>query len=130
MSDVITFQSVGDFKKTTAFLKYLTSKELFSILDDYGERGVELLSSKTPIRTGETAGSWSYEKRISVDGISIEWYNSKLSNDGKTPVVFLIINGHGTRTGGYVPPNDFVTPVMERLFKEATDAVWKAVTSS
>lgn len=129
MSGIISFESSGDFNKTIKFLKAITSKEIYSILDKYGEMGVEALSSKTPVRTGETASSWSYKTMVTPVGISIEWYNSRLANDGRTPLIFLIINGHGTRTGGYVLPNDFVTPTMQTIFDEASDAIWKAVTS-
>ena len=129
MSALISFDSPGDFSKTTKFLKAIASKEIYSMLDEYGEMGVELLSSNTPVRTGATAASWRYEKRITPTGISLEWFNSRLSNDGQTPLIFLIISGHGTRTGGYIPPNDFVTPTMQKVFDDAAEAIWKAVTS-
>lgn len=129
MGNIITLTSSGDFKKTRKFLRSIKEKRIYDILDDYGKRGVDILSKNTPVRTGVTAGSWTYVKEYSSDQISLEWHNTNMANDGKTPVVILIIKGHGTRTGGYVAPNDFVSPIMEQLFKEAADAVWKAVTS-
>ncbi len=129
VSGVITFQSSGDFKKTTTFLKAIASKKMYEVLDSYGQKGVEVLSDNTPVRTGDTAGSWYYDKKVTAGGVCLEWYNSKKASDGTTPLIFLIINGHGTRTGGYVPPNDFVKNSMETVFTEAADAVWKVVTS-
>ncbi len=119
----------GDFKKTLSFLENIRKLRIDSILDRYGQKGVDALSDATPKRTGVTANSWRYEKKNNSSGISLEWYNDSLALDGKTPLVILIIKGHGTRNGGYVPPNDFLTPIMEGILKEATDAVWKAVTS-
>lgn len=129
MGNIVTLKSSGDFKKTFSFLKKIKEKRIYDILDLYGQQGVAILSANTPKKTGVTASSWTYVKEVSQERISLEWHNTNMANDGKTPVVILIIKGHGTRTGGYVPPNDFVTPVMEQLFQEASDAVWKVVTS-
>lgn len=129
VGNVITISSSGDFKKTNAFLRKIKEKQIYDILDSYGQKGAQILSESTPVRTGKTAASWTYVKEVSGDHISLEWHNSNMSNDGFTPVVILIIKGHGTKTGGYVAPNDFVTPLMETLYQEAADAVWKVVTS-
>lgn len=131
MSGIVTLSTRGDFKKTKSFLEKIKNrKQIYDSLNAYGQQGVAVLSAATPVRTGSTASSWSFKINMSSDSASIEWYNSKLTTNGEMPLVVLIIKGHGTRTGGYVPPNDFVTPAMENIFAEATDAVWKAVTSS
>lgn len=129
MGKIISFEAKGDFRKTYKFLRGIKEFRIQNVLNQYGAKGVDILSANTPVKTGKTASSWSYETNVSNDSISIEWYNSSLANDERTPVVILIIKGHGTRNGGYVPPNDFVNPLMEDLFSEAADAVWKVVTS-
>ena len=129
MAKLVEVNVSGDFKKTMSFLEKIREFRIDYILDKYGRMGVEALASQTPKRTGATAASWRYEKENTLERISLEWYNDSLALDGKTPLVILIIKGHGTRNGGYVPPNDFVTPVMDSILKEASDAVWKAVTS-
>lgn len=129
MGLIITRTYTGDFKKTYSFLKSIREKRIYAILDEYGQKGVDILSKETPKRTGVTAASWVYKKEVSDERISLEWRNTNMADDEKTPVVILIIKGHGTGTGGYIPPNDFVSPVMEPLCKEAADAVWKVVTS-
>lgn len=129
MGKIVSFEAKGDFRKTYRFLEKIKEFRIQNLLNQYGAKGVDILSANTPVKTGKTASSWSYETNVSNDSISIEWYNSSLANDEKTPVVILIIKGHGTRNGGYVPPNDFVEPLMEDLFAEAADAVWKVVTS-
>lgn len=129
-TSIITVTSSGNFNRTNRFLKSIKNKKIYQILDSYGQKGVSILRDNTPIRTGASASSWTYKSKITNSSIVLEWHNTNLSNDGKTPVVVLIIKGHGTRTGGYVAPNDFVTPVMEDLFREAVDSVWKAVISS
>lgn len=117
----------GNFEKTAKFLDGLASKKFCSVLDKYGQKGCDLLSQNTPIRTGATANSWRYEIATKGDSVSIEWYNGNLGNDGKTPVVILIQMGHGTRTGGYVPPTDFINPVMKPLFDELLESLIQEV---
>lgn len=129
MAKLVTVTTSGNFKKTYGFLRKIKEKRIYDVLDRYGEMGVKILSANTPVRTGATAASWTYVKEVSSGSISLEWHNSRMANDGKTPLVILIIQGHGTRNGGYVAPNDFVTPAMESLCQEATEAVWKVVTS-
>lgn len=129
VGNIVTLSSSGDFKKTYTFLRKIQEKRIYDILDSYGQKGVQILSEATPVRTGKTAASWTYVKEVSDASISLEWHNTNMANDGSTPVVILIIKGHGTGTGGYVPPNDFVSPLMESLCQEAAEAVWKVVTS-
>lgn len=134
MSNIIQFTSHGDFKKSEDFLKQIVDffkmRKIQTILEEYGQRGTELLAKATPKRSGETADSWRYEVVIEESQVGINWLNDKKGSDGKTPVAILIQMGHGTRNGGYVPANDFINPVMQPLFEELEEAVWKAVTSS
>jgi hypothetical protein len=127
MSGLVKFTHKGDFKKTLKFLENIKSKKIYTILDQYGQKGVDLLKASTPIRTGKTAASWSYRVVMEGDSVGIEWLNSNMANDGKTPVAILIQMGHGTRTGGYVPPRDYINPAMKPLFDEIVQAIDKAV---
>lgn len=92
------------------------------------EAGLQRLKAATPRDSGLTAESWSYEIVIDGDGIAIYWKNSN-TNQGRH-IAILIRYGHGTRNGGYVPANDFITPVMQPIFEQIKNEVWKAVTSS
>ena len=55
-------------------------------------------------------------------------YDNIRSMIGNTPIVILIRYGHATRNGGYVTGNDFMTPVLEQVFKEMADTIWREVT--
>jgi len=116
----------GDFKKTEAFFKRNRHKRLIAVLNSLGQRGVEALASATPVRTGKTAASWSYEVIESNDRIAISWNNSNTTKDGDN-IVVLLVRGHGTRNGYYVRGNDFVTPAIEPIFKEIADEAWAEV---
>lgn len=102
---------------------------MFEALETYAQEGVNALEAATPERTGLSAGSWYYE--ISQEGTSyrIDWCNSDVDSDGE-PIVVLIQYGHGTGTGGYVEPYDFINPATKLVFDDISDAVWKAVQSA
>lgn len=129
MSSIVKFEHIGDFRKTTRFLNSLRKFRIDSILSVYGEKGCSLLSGNTPVDSGKTASSWSYEIINEQNMVGIVWKNDNYGSDGRTPVAILIQMGHGTRNGGYVPPNDYINPVMAPLFSEIEEAVFKVVTS-
>lgn len=58
---MITFRQKGDFSKLTRYLEKVKSVVKLSDLDKYGKEGVAALASATPVDTGLTASSWSYE---------------------------------------------------------------------
>ena len=72
------------------------------------------LERATPVDSGKTARSWSNDVGYTRSGIIIDFNNSNLTKYD-TPVVSLITNGHATRNGGYIPPNDFVTPLVNEF---------------
>ena len=87
MGTIITRTYTGDFRKTYSFLKSIKEKRIYAVLDQYGQKGVDLLMDATPKRTGVTAASWTYKKEVSEERISLEWRNTNMADDGKTPVV-------------------------------------------
>ena len=105
------------------------TKGLMSILDNYssaklkptfqsvGEVGLKQLVDNTPVRSGKTANAWTMDITESNDKLDLIYSNSNTVSDG-TPLVILIKQGHGTRNGGYVPPNDFITPIVDKTAKE------------
>lgn len=115
----------GSTKKTESFLRR-AKKVKFANLEKYGEMGVAALSAATPVRTGLTAASWSYEIKPTATGYSIIWKNSNVV-DGY-PVAVLIQYGHGTRNGGYVEGIDYINPALETIFQQIADDAFLEVT--
>lgn len=87
-----------------------------NIMEKYGQDGVNSLSKATPVDTGKTASSWSYDIRETENGSEIVWLNSN-RNDGAL-IVALIKYGHSTASGSWVKGNDFVTPAMDNILKD------------
>jgi hypothetical protein len=122
---MITFTHKGDFNKTTKFLEKNLSPNYLDILYKYGNIGIDLLSSATPTRTGETANSWYFDIEDKNSNLKLIFYNSKMIEG--VPLVILLQYGHGTRNGGYVEGIDFINPTLKPLFDQITNDIWKEV---
>ena len=92
-------------------------QSIYGKLNSIGSKGLSRLISATPKRSGDTASSWDMDVEKTRNGLNLYYSNSKKVSDG-TPLVVLIVNGHGTGTGGYVPSNDFVSPIVDAIEKE------------
>lgn len=125
---MIEFESSGSFDKTESFLTKMSKGDIFQALDKYGQMGVLALSGATPVDTGASAASWSYEVKRSVGSYSISWTNGHMV--AGVPLVILLQYGHGTGTGGYVSGRDFINPAIRPVFDKIAEDVWKAVTSA
>lgn len=126
--EMITIRSKGSFSRSKRLLKKMSQTEIEKSLAAYGERGVVLLSSATPTRSGLTANSWSYEIENSSGSARIVWTNSNIVGE-KYNLAILIQYGHGTGTGGYVTGIDYINPTLRPLFEEMANSIWKEVTS-
>lgn len=119
----------GDFKKTKKFLNFLTANQyMYAVLAKYGQRGVDALSSATPVKTGKTAASWRYDIKRNGGSYEITWSNTNVV-DGVN-VALILQTGHGTGTGGYVRGINYVNPALAPIFDEMVDAIWKEVTEA
>lgn len=121
-------KSTGKYNKTRFFLKKISSINYQKILDDYGRKGVILLSQATPKDSGITADSWGYYTTITPEKTSITWTNSSI--EGGLSVVMLIQYGHATKNGKFFKGFDFVTPAIMPVFEEIAEAIWREVTNA
>lgn len=125
--DSIYFENKGDFSKTFKFLNHLTKGAYMkAMLEKYGKRGVEALAAATPVRTGKTASSWSYEIEEKDGKISVTWTNSNIENH--VNIALIIQYGHATRNGGYVRGIDYINPALQPIFDAMALEAWKEVT--
>ena len=124
---MFSIDSKGSFDNLERFLKKAESGDLFKSLDKYGQEGVSALAAATPVESGETANSWSYEVKDDGKSVSVIWSNSNVV-DGR-PIAILIQYGHGTGTGGYVQGRDYINPTLRPLFDRMTNDIWKEVTA-
>lgn len=102
--------------------------EIRNTLDKYGAQGVAALAAATPIRTGETAGSWNYEVERSGNRYSIVWKNDNINNGVNIALILQL--GHGTGTGGYVQGVDYINPALQPIFDQLAEEAWQEVTKT
>lgn len=125
---MISFRHKGDFSKLTRYLeKVKNTTKLETILKKYGQAGVDALSSATPVESGLTASSWSYEIEYSGGSCSIIFSNSNI-NKG-VPIAIILQYGHGTGTGGWVEGRDYINPAIQPIFDKIVEDAWKEVTN-
>ena len=83
------------------------------------------LASATPVDSGLTASSWSYEI-TNKDGIAtISFRNSNIQNG--VPIAIILQYGHGTGTGGWVEGRDYINPAIQPIFDQIANDAWKEV---
>ena len=124
---MISIRTKGGFEKTTKYLNKLSKRDVTGILNKYGQRGVELLSSATPTNTGRTSQMWSYEINVKRGRYEINWINNNVVNG--VNIAMIIQYGHGTRNGGYVRGIDYINPVIKQVFNDMADELRREVSS-
>jgi hypothetical protein len=124
----ISFTVSGDATKTRNFLKKMQEPNLFAGLESLGQKGVAALSSATPVDSGLTAASWSYEISNKNGRTTITWFNSHVESG--VNIAIILQYGHGTGTGGYVSGRDYINPAIQPIFDQIAEDMWKKVTSA
>lgn len=120
----------GNFDKTETFLSKLKQRlgiDLDTKLNVLGQKGVDALAAATPVRSGLTASSWSYDVIHTDKAIQVRWKNSNFNKN--VPIAMVIQYGHGTGWGGYVEGIDYINPAMRPIFDELIELVRKEVRS-
>lgn len=122
----ITFRQRGDFSKTSRFLSKSIDAITIGRLNKYGEEGVEALKAATPVDSGATATSWSYEIESTASGYAIVFNNSNVVN-GWFNVAIMLDVGHGTGTGGWVEGLNYLDPAIQPVFEKMAHDLWLEV---
>lgn len=122
------FSSSGSTLRTQAFLKKMQAGDMFVGLDSLAQQGVNALAAVTPVDSGLTASSWTYEIEIENSKLTISWSNYNRENGAL--VAILLQYGHGTGTGGYVSGYDYINPAIRPIFDQIAEEVWRRVTQA
>ena len=124
---MITLTQKGNFKRVAGWLERINQVIKLRILNKYGEKGVAALSAATPVDSGKTAASWSYDVQNDGNSATITFKNSNV-NKGVN-IAIILQYGHGTGTGGWVQGRDYINPAIQPIFDELAEKVWEEVTS-
>lgn len=116
------------FSKTDTFFQRILQKVKLSSLDYWGRRGVNALSSATPVDSGETARSWYYQIVRTQNGVRLQWLNSNV-NDGVN-IALIIQYGHAARNGVFIEGRDYINPALSPIFDSIEESAWKEVSGA
>lgn len=122
----ISFRHRGSFKNIERFLKKAEKLDYWKRLEKFGEEGVAALASATPVDSGLTASSWTYEIRHTKDDCAIYWKNENVQ-DGWYVVAVGLQYGHTTGTGGWVEGRDYINPAIRPIFDRIAEDVWAEI---
>lgn len=123
---MIKVKTSGNFSSMQKFLKRANLMRVEKILNRYGRYGCQRLAAATPVDSGKTAASWTYEvvqKDGAYDLVFLNTNTNKYVN-----IAIILQTGHATGTGGYVKGQDYINPVLKPIFDAIADRVWKEVT--
>lgn len=123
----INIDVIGDFKNIKEWLNRLAQDDLtIRTMEAMGEAGVNSLANHTPVDTGATAAGWGYDLQVGRRESELSWYNTAHPNVSGN-IARMIYTGHGTGTGGYVPPRDYITPAMSPIYEDAMYRLVEAI---
>lgn len=124
----VTFSHKGNFSALDRFL--LNAKKAVGVVDydRYAKMGVAALRGATPVDTGLTAASWTYEIVKMDEQVTLNFINTNVQNH--IPIAIIIDTGHATRNGGWVSGRHYIDPAIRPVFDEITKQLWEEVTSS
>lgn len=125
---MVTIKHRGNFNKLERFLNAVRGARYLNMLDKYGQEGVKVLAAATPVDTGKTAASWTYEIERSPTRTTISWLNTNTNQNVNIAVILQY--GHGTGTGGWVQGRDYINPAIRPVFDRIANEAWREVTSA
>lgn len=123
---IIRVKHKGNFNNFERFCNRALRKDYLNVISTYADIGVQALREATPKESGKTRDSWDYEIVEGKDRTTLYFTNSHENNG--VNIAILLIYGHGTRNGGYVEGNDFVSPALRPIFQDLADSMWREVT--
>lgn len=122
---IVTTDITGDngFEK---WWRRVTDGRLRAKAEEVGRKSIQAFSEATPVDTGRTANSWEADVTQDANGVSITVANTNIQ-DGYFNVAVGLDTGHGTGTGGYVPPRPYIKQTESKVLNQLGLAVEEAV---
>jgi|SRR5699024_3210782 len=120
----INIQTEGEFSKIKGWLSGVVNRSPVPALREVASAGEKSLADNTPRDTGETASGWVSDITTYRNNNVVEWMNVA-HPEALVNIAKIIETGHGTGTGGYVPPNPYILNSMDSVWDTAGTKVSK-----
>jgi len=118
-----SFNLTQEFKEIFAEYTDQVARITEEVLDEVSRETANTLKGTSPKRTGKYARNWKTDLEKKRTHTSATVYNSKPT----FRVTHLLENGHATRNGGRVAPQEHIYPVNEHAQEEAVSRVKKKI---
>ncbi len=119
----LTITSKGEFNRIRGWISDVVNRSPDSAMRQLGVAGDAALAANTPKDTGATAAGWTHDITVYRGKTDLSWMNLAHSHTSIN-IAKAIELGHGTGTGGYVPPNPYIKQSMHHVFN-MTDGLVK-----
>ena len=122
---MISVKHKGNFNNLEKLINVVLKRNYLNILSEYGRKGIDALRAATPVDTGLTRDSWSFEIISRRGKTSICFLNNNISNG--VLIAIILQYGHGTRNGGFVQGVDYINPAVRPIFEQIANEAWEKV---
>lgn len=116
LHDMLKIKSKGNWDRTDNFFKKSIRAIKIENITFVADKCIERLKAETPKDSGLTADSWGYEIEVTKNRSTIHIYNRNVIDD--TKVVFLLEFGHATPSGSWVEGQNFIKPIMRKVYND------------
>lgn len=123
---MIRVKQKGNFSKAKKYLVNVQKLTKHIDLDTIAKEGIKALETATPVDTGLTAKSWTYEILKKSGKTVISFTNANIQNG--IPIAIILQYGHATKNGGWVEGRDYINSSIQPIFDSMLDKMWKEVT--
>lgn len=126
----ISWKAENDFSESKKYLRKLHTKKFQNLLFKYADLGLTALKEATPKDSGFTAESWYSNVLIGETYAKVYWHNEHIERSrkgGQYNIAIILDSGHGTGTGGYVKPLNYIDPALQPVLEQLSEAIRKEV---
>lgn len=110
----IRVKTYGNFNNIENYImKHSKSAFTEEEIIDIAEQGLLLFQKNTPVSSGKTANSWSYEILESKKEHNIIYHNSNIQNG--LNIAVLIDSGHVSSSGRWVSGRNYINQTIRDL---------------
>lgn len=123
---MLKIKQKGDFSNLDKFFKKSIKITKVNNITTIAEECIRRLVLATPKDTGKTSLSWSYKIHKTKNKTTLEILNSNIQNG--VNVAILLEYGHASKSGVWVPGNNFVDPIVTETYNKILNDTWKELT--
>lgn len=123
---MLKIKQKGDFSELDKFFKKSVKINKVNNITTIANECIRQLEMATPVDSGVTAKSWSYNIIRVKNKTTLEILNSNIQNG--VNVVILLEYGHASRSGKWIPGKNFVDPIIVEAYNKILSQTWKELT--